>query len=278
MNSIRRLASSAFFKTAGHIRPPMRSFVSSKLVPAATGAAVFGIGCMMGSPGFGHKLLLGGKSGTIVPLSLDANTHNTDGRTDAARSIEYETGPAPATYGAQLARIIDRDVSEVRQLSDEQSKNPSHELALEVQRRLLRLKSLYDAVWALNMIGMANCPEVWRLLEHNTSELNMPFTDPMSTLQKAQEAINCGETETLKIHIKRLIENNHRLGRSPPRPASALEEFMQKTPAGSAVLSRLTILQQIAAQNTEASRFLLDDTMYWLWWVLEQKIRAFSKE
>lgn len=46
MNSIRRLASSAFFKTAGHIRPPMRSFVSSKLVPAATGAAVFGIGCM----------------------------------------------------------------------------------------------------------------------------------------------------------------------------------------------------------------------------------------
>lgn len=232
----------------------------------------------MGSTAFGHRTLPDKKRDTVVPLSLDANASHKDNLTDAAPILDYETGPEPATYGAQLANLIVQEGNEVHRLKAEDSKTPSLKGALEIQRRLLRLKSLHDAVWALHMVGIANYPEVWRLLEHNSSELSQAFADIMSTLRKAQEAIISGETKTLKVHIKEFIERNHQLGLSPTKPPSELEKFIEQVPAGSAVLSRLKILQSIATRNTEESRFLLEDTMYSLWWVLEKKIREFARQ
>lgn len=46
MNSFKWLNSSAFLRAISHARQPMRSFVVSKIVPAATGAVIFGMGCM----------------------------------------------------------------------------------------------------------------------------------------------------------------------------------------------------------------------------------------
>lgn len=46
MNSFRRLTSSAFVRSISHARQPIRSFVVSKIVPVAMGAAAFGMGCM----------------------------------------------------------------------------------------------------------------------------------------------------------------------------------------------------------------------------------------
>lgn len=232
----------------------------------------------VGSAAFGHKTLTDKKRDTVVPLSLNANARHKDNPTDATAMIDYETGTEPATYGAQLASLIVQEGNEVRHLRAEDSENPSVRGALEIQRRLLRLKSLHDAVWALHMVGIANCPEVWRLLEHHSSELSQPFADIMSTFRKAQEAIISGETNTLKVHIKEFIQRNRQLGLSPTTPPSELEKFMGQMPVGSAVLSRLKTLQSIATRNTEESRFLLEDTMYSLWWVLEKKIRDFARK
>lgn len=46
MNSFRRLKRSAFVRDIRGTRQPIRSFIVSKIVPVATGAALFGMGCM----------------------------------------------------------------------------------------------------------------------------------------------------------------------------------------------------------------------------------------
>lgn len=213
----------------------------------------------------------------FIPLSLKLGAYNKNSHTDAVGNGDYETDPKPVVYGAQLGQRITKEMTRVNRLIAEERNEPSEEGKVEIQRRLLRLKSLYDAVWALHMIGIAHDPKVWRLLNHNACELNLPGTDIMSTLEKAMEASVSGDTENLEEHIKVFIEENLRLGRHPSRPISELERFMERDPAGSAVLSRLRMLQRVASKNTEESRLLAEDTMYGLWWVLERNAREFDR-
>lgn len=46
MYSVKRLKRPAFVRDISRTRQPIRSFVVSKIVPVATGAALFGMGCM----------------------------------------------------------------------------------------------------------------------------------------------------------------------------------------------------------------------------------------
>lgn len=213
----------------------------------------------------------------LIPISLDSDAYNKDSHADTVRNGDYETDPKPVAYGAQLGQRITQETIQVNRLIAEERKEPSEEGKLEKQRRLVRLKSLYDAVWALHMIGIAHEPKIWRLLNHNACELNLPGTDIISTLEKAMEASVSGDTENLEEHIKVFIEENLRLGRHPSRPNSELERFMQRDQAGSAVLSRLRMLQRVASENTEESRLLTEDTMYGLWWVLKRNAREFDR-
>lgn len=222
-------------------------------------------------------MLPDGSPPIFIPLSLNSGAYNTNSHTDTVVNGDYETDPKPVVYGAQLGQRITKEMTRVDHLIAEERNNPSKGGQVEIQRRLLRLKSLYDAVWALHMIGIAHDPKVWRLLNHNAFELNLPGTDTTSTLGKAMEASLSGDTENLEEHIKVLIEENLRLGRDTSRPISELERFMERVPAGSAVLSRLRMLQRVATKNTEESRLLTEDVMYGLWWVLERNARDFER-
>lgn len=346
MNSLRRLTSSAFTRTISHTRQPMRSFVLTKIVPVAMGAAVFGMGCMgksfhepsftfqnkrvsccdsvfdlypmsflslgsgacpvrqavawgknhsgsvrdrfshntypsadspltsviaVGPPAFDHRTL-SDDNPILLPLDPTEGADTENNQTEAARSIDYNTNPKPAVYGDQLVHRIEQERIEVSRLMAEQRERSSNEGQLEIRRRLVRLRSLYDAVWALHMIDISQDPEVWKLLDRNSSELNQPGPDTTRTLKKAQETIAVGDIRSLETHIMEVIQKNIRLG-YPTRPASELERFMGRVPAGSAVLSRLRLLQKLAAEDTEESRLLVQDIMYGLWWVLERKAR-----
>ncbi|KAG6366737.1 hypothetical protein INS49_000917 [Diaporthe citri] len=239
------------------------------------GAAMFGMGCMVGPPAFDHRTLPDDNP-ILLPLDPTKGAHTEDNQTEAATSIDYNTNPKPAAYGAQLVQRIDQEKIGVSRLIAEEWKKPSNEGQLEIQRRLVRLKSLYDAVWALHMIDISHDPKVWKLLDRYAIELNQPGTDTTRTLKKAQEATTVGDTSSLEAHIKEVIEQNARLGH-PTRPVSELERFMVRDPAGSAVLSRLRMLQRVATEDTEESRFLLQDIMYGLWWVLERKARELDR-
>lgn len=126
------------------------------------------------------------------------------------------------------------------------------------------------------MIQISDDPKAWMLHDLNATELNQPATETMATLKMALEATASGDTRNLEAHIKEFIEENLRRGRHPMRPASELERFMVQAPAGSAVLSRLRMLQRVSIENTEESRLLVEDTMYALWWVLEKKVKEFD--
>lgn len=228
-------------------------------------------------PASNHRMLPDGSPSIFVPLSLNSGADSRNSHTDAVRNGDYETDPKPVVYGAQLGQHITREMTGADRLIAEERNNPSEEGKIEIQRRLLRIKSLYDAVWALHMIEIAHDPKVWRLLNYNAYELNLPGTDVMSSLEKALEASVSGDTEKLEGHIKVFIEENLRLGRHSTRPVSELERFMVGVPAGSAVLSRLRMVQRVATENPEESRLLTEDTMYGLWWVLEKKAREFER-
>lgn len=223
----------------------------------------------VGPPAFEHRTLPDDNP-ILLPLDHTQGAGRKDNHTGAARSIDYNTTPKPAAYGAQLVKRIDQEKLEVSRLIAEEWKKPSSEGQLEKQRRLVRLKSLHDAVWALHMIDISQDPKVWKLLDQNAVGLNLPGTDTTRTLQKAKEAITAGDTRRLEAYIKEVIEKHAQLGH-PTRPVSELEKFMERAPAGSAVLSRLRMLQRVATEDTEESRFLVQDTMYGLWWVLERK-------
>lgn len=220
----------------------------------------------MGPPDFDHRTL---PDDNPILLPLEP--------TQAARSIDYGTNPKPAAYGAQLGKLIEQEAIRVSRLIEEEGKKPSNERRLEIQRRLVRLKSLHDAVWALHMIDISRDPKVWKLLDRDATELNHPGRDSTRTLKKAQETITTGDTTSLEAHIQGVIEQNARLG-LPRRPVSDLERFMGGVPAGSAVLSRLKMLQRVAAEDTEENRLLVQDIMYGLWWVLERKARELDWE
>lgn len=232
----------------------------------------------IGSPDLRHKLFQSPDSASLVPLGLHVNGDNKDCRVGAARSNEHETGSDFTAYGAKLAALYFQEEKDFSQLLEDQSRNPSPGLSLDVQRRALRLGDLNAAIWALHMIGIGNCPEVHQLLVETTEWMNMTTREAMDILKTAQDAVISGEIETLKTHIKNLAEQHQRDRCIPERPASELEMFMLQMPTSSAVLSRLQVLQQIASQNTEASRLLLDDTFYQLWWMLEQKICQFLRD
>lgn len=220
----------------------------------------------VGPPDFDHRTL---PDDNPILLPLEP--------TQAARRIDYGTNPKPAAYGAQLGKRIDQEKIGFKRLIAEERKNPSNEDQVEIQRSVVRLKSLHDAVWALHMIDISRDPKVWRLLERNATELNQPGTDTTRTLKKAQETITTGDITSLEAHIQGVIEQNVRLG-LPTRPVSELERFMGRVPAGSAVLSRLKMLQRVAAEDTEESRLLVQDIMYGLWWVLEKKATELDRE
>lgn len=231
----------------------------------------------------GHRMIPDGNPPIFVPLSLDPappidpDVNNEDSHTDADRNSDHGADPETAAYGAQLVKRIAQERIELSRLMAEERNKPSDEGQLEIRRRIIRLKSLYEAVWALYMIGIAHDPKVWRLLAHNRSQLDQPGADTMSTFLKAQEAVVSGDTTSLEAHIKNVTEENARLGRLTQRPDSELERFMERAPAGSAVLSRLRLLQRIASEDTEESRLFVEGIMYALWWVLERKAEEFDR-
>lgn len=231
----------------------------------------------VGSPAPDRRMLLDSNPPLFVPLSLDPSEQNEDSQTRSSSSIDHEINPKPAAYGAQLVDRIAQEKAAAHRLKAEEVNKRTNEGSIEIQRRLVRLKSLYDAVWALHMIEMAHDPKVWRLLHQNTSRLNQPGTDTMSTLQKAKEAIDAGDTRSLEAHIKKVIEENNRLGLVDAREVSELEKFMEQTPTGSVVISRLRELQKVATKNTDESRLLTADIIYGLWWVLERKAKELDR-
>lgn len=230
-----------------------------------------------------HRMIPDGSPPIFVPLSLDPappidqGVNNEDSHTDDDRNSDYGTDPETAAYGAQLVKRIAQERIEVSRLMAEERDKPTDEGQLEIQRSIIRLKSLYEAAWALYMIGIAHDPKVWRLLTHNKRQLNQPGADTMNTFLKAQEAIVSGDTTSLEAHVKNVIEENARLGRPTRRPVSELGRFMEQAPAGSAVLSRLRLLQRIASEDTEESRLFVEGIMYGLWWVLERKAEEFDR-
>lgn len=223
-------------------------------------------------------MLLGDNPPIVVPLSLSSGAYGEDRHTGAVRKGDHETDPTPAAYGAHLAKRINQDIIEINSLTAKKRERPTNDNEIGIRRtsRLLRLKSIYDAVWALHMIEISDDPKVWRLLDQNATELNQPATNIMDTLKKASEATVAGDTRKLEVHIRECIGENLQRGRHPTRPSSELERFMGRVPAGSDVLSRLRMLQRVAMENTEESRLLVEDTMYGLWWVLESKAREFD--
>lgn len=209
----------------------------------------------------------------LLPLdpSQGANTKDNLDHTEVARIIDYNLNITPAETGAHLARRIDDEKIGILRLIAEDRKKPSNEGRLEIQRRLVRLTSLHDALWALHMIDISQDPKVWKLLDQNAIELSRPGADITRTFQKAQETITSGDTRSLEAYIKEVVEKHARLVH-PTRPVSRFETFMGRVPCGSAVLSRLKFLQRVVAtKDTEESRLLAQDIMHGLWLFLEKK-------
>ena len=56
----------------------------------------------VGSPAPDYRMLLDSNPPIFVPLSLNPSAHNKDSHTRSSSSIDQETDPKPATYGARL--------------------------------------------------------------------------------------------------------------------------------------------------------------------------------
>lgn len=96
----------------------------------------------VGSPASNYRMLVDGNPPTFVPPSVNSGASNNDRHTNAVRNGDYETDPTPAAYGAQLAKLITQEMIEVNRLIAEERNQPSSEGQIDIQPRLLRLKSL----------------------------------------------------------------------------------------------------------------------------------------
>ncbi|KAI3400529.1 hypothetical protein diail_2728 [Diaporthe ilicicola] len=283
MTPFRRLTRFAFSraKAVGQTRQPMRSFVAPKLPFAAIGAVVFELGYMFGSSKSGHGTIPLGIPLSLVPLNPTQSDDKNESQTTAARSTDDENDPKAAAYASavQLAKHMTQEEVAISRLLVEVSKSPSNEGRLETKRRVKQLMRLYDAFWALHMVEFSHDTRVMQLLEKNAVELKQQNVTLTNAMIKARKAVSTGDTSDLEDYINKVLESNKKLLPGPPvrRPGSDLENFMKQVPMGSAVLSRLGMLQEIAAMGTEESKFLTEEVMYGLWWVLEKKAKEFDQ-
>lgn len=141
-----------------------------------------------------------------------------------------------------------------------------------VEDKVKEVQKLGDEAWEKGLEQakpfLDKNPQVKELVEKNADALKQGNTKEL--FERAKTAVESGKTGDLEGYVNQAVDKSRSKG-SRLAGGTGLEQYIKQIPNGSAILSKLQQLKEVAEKHTDESETLVKETMEELKKVLENK-------